>query len=341
MSVTGLAERLTHASEIGQILLAHVVNLRDATETDAGAAAGRGAVHWLGQTLAHLGGDLADVLTLWNTDRSARLDNLTEPSALHLTNVLAWRSWFFATRLLAKPGPPYAINPGEWLAGPGLLDELSQRWPVVRRMVRQGLPTIDRDSLAADLHNETAAMLRSPFPVASIPTPVLGPRKRQFMASIESTPPYFWQRSDDELIAWFDSGGSPAPSGGAVPQNMNKPKTAPQLTNGAAALAKTENAPDGFAESWPFGMQANLPDRKVWRQGDVADLATSAPEWDALCKLAKNYPNRTHTKQLQRGDTEPGSVFVAVSKLRTLLAILGLAVDNVRNDGYLLIELEP
>jgi len=135
------------------------------------------------------------------------MGNLTQPTSLHLVCALAWRGWFLAWRMLSAEAED--MEEEFWLkaevqGATARFDVLEQRWPVVRRMVLRGLPLIDADALAADLHNEAAAMLRLPLPSVSVPSPILGLKTRELMVAIEVTPPYFWKLSDEELIAYFD-----------------------------------------------------------------------------------------------------------------------------------------
>jgi hypothetical protein len=96
----------------------------------------------------------------------------------------------------------------------------------------------------------------------------------------------------------------------------------------------------GFDTTWPFGMLANLAERKVRRGDTEADFGSNKPAWQALVKLARNYPRRTSAEALwEDGTTELGSVYTAVSTLRRLLAPLGVDIPHPGRRGYVLAEL--
>jgi hypothetical protein len=60
-------------------------------------------------------------------------------------------------------------------------------------------------------------------------------------------------------------------------------------------------------------MLANLAERKVRRGDREADFGSNKPAWQALVKLARNYPSRTSAKALwEDGTTELGSVYTAI-----------------------------
>jgi hypothetical protein len=96
-----------------------------------------------------------------------------------------------------------------------------------------------------------------------------------------------------------------------------------------------------FTTDWPFAMKADLAGRKVRRGDKEADLGGNRPAWETLVKLANNYPSRTLAVAMQREETELGAVYAAVSKLRRLLAPLGITILNPGRRGYLLAEVPP
>jgi hypothetical protein len=116
----------------------------------------------------------------------------------------------------------------------------------------------------------------------------------------------------------------------------SQPVSEPPADGGA-----NRGVPPGFETRWPFDMRANLADRRVWRNGIMADLGTNKPAWEMLCKLAKNHPSRSPAETLRSGDTEKGSVYTAASELRCLLAPLNVGIESLRTVGYLLVNLNP
>ena len=235
-------DEFRHACQAGQLLLADVRALLTATESDATAAEGRQAMIRLGELL-DINNDLFPaVLPLWRADQLQRWNDLVQPSTLHLCWALGWRAWFFAWRLLDQENPAQpptcADRPGAVLSAPGLLDALEQRWRVVRRMVRRGLPAVNEDALVAALHNETAAMLRMPIPAADTPPPILGIKARQLMDAISAAPGHWWELSDDELCAQFDAGTGRQQDGAVV--RLETP--AMTLTDNASTLSDAAEA---------------------------------------------------------------------------------------------------
>jgi hypothetical protein len=97
---------------------------------------------------------------------------------------------------------------------------------------------------------------------------------------------------------------------------------------------------DGFDHAWPLGLQANLPERKVRRNGVVADLAANQPKWRLLKVLADNFPRTFSAQDLLRAGwpeatPELSTFYATASKLRKLLRPLGLTVTR-GNQGYTL-----
>jgi hypothetical protein len=101
--------------------------------------------------------------------------------------------------------------------------------------------------------------------------------------------------------------------------------------------------PVGFDTRWPFGMLANLAERRVRRGDKEADFGSNKPTWQALVKLARNYPSRMSAQALWSSNdtTELGSVYTAISTLRRLLAPLGIHIPHAGRRGYVLAELPP
>jgi hypothetical protein len=96
---------------------------------------------------------------------------------------------------------------------------------------------------------------------------------------------------------------------------------------------------DGFTKAWPFGMEADLAERKVRRNGVPADFGAIKSIWDVLCTLAHNHPRITHRDALLPPHIEPGAVPVRMTKLREMLAPLGVTIPPAtRGLGYLLAE---
>jgi hypothetical protein len=112
---------------------------------------------------------------------------------------------------------------------------------------------------------------------------------------------------------------------------------------GLKALLATTAPPaaaPGYDTSWPLGLRANLPERKVLRNGVEADLGGCNSVWMVLSLLARNYPARTPLAALWDGETEQGAVYMAVRRLRTALHPLGITVETIRGRpaGYVLAE---
>lgn len=246
------------------MLLAHVTLLLSATESDATAADGRQAVADLGKCLEIYDGALPAILSLWRADQSQRLGDLVQPSTLHLCWALGWRAWYLSWCLLEDRESwtgqrmRLADAPGAVLSAPGRLDALQERWPVVRRMVRRGLPAEDEDVLGAALHNETTAMLRMPLPSAETPGPILSIKEQQFTAAI-SFSPYTWRERelpDDELAAQLDAGGAkPRPPETADPIEWTPATTIKEFANDMGVHRNTlaKRIKDGTVPHQRFG----------------------------------------------------------------------------------------
>jgi hypothetical protein len=105
------------------------------------------------------------------------------------------------------------------------------------------------------------------------------------------------------------------------------------------AIQKRET--DGFTENWPLGMQANIPQRRICRGEQQADLASHKTLWDALRIIVHNHPSATMPKALEHDEVEIGAVYVTIAHLRKLLAPLGVAIPNAGKRGYVLEARQP
>ena len=152
---------------------------------------------------------LPAILPYWRADQAQRLGDLVQPSTLHLCWALGWRAWEMAWVLIRPEAlglqRPCMGRPGLVLSVPALLNELERRWPVVRRILRRGLPAVEEDVIQAALHNETAAMLRTPPPSAATPMPINGIRTRQLEAAWQIMPTRTWERTDEDIAAELDA----------------------------------------------------------------------------------------------------------------------------------------
>jgi len=183
--------------------------LRAARE-DSTAADGREAIADLGEYLDTGDGILPGLLPLWRADDIQRQGDIVQPSTLHMCWALAWRAWYVAWRILENrefqaTEAHNADSPRAVLSTCGLLDALEDRWPVVRQMLRRGLPAVDEREIEAALHNETVALLRQPPPAADTPQPILGIKARALMAAIACAPPYWWNKTDEQLAAELEN----------------------------------------------------------------------------------------------------------------------------------------
>jgi hypothetical protein len=122
-------------------------------------------------------------------------------------------------------------------------------------------------------------------------------------------------------------------------QQTHRPSEPPPANEG------TRKVPPSSGSAGPFGIELDLQEWKALRGKAIADFAGKGLPWKIFLLLCKQYPRRTPPATelvdsiWDKGYGSASSLYVHISRIRDIIASLGLTVKHKAKVGYVLEEL--